>query len=194
MHNMFLSKYYLLSRKVRIVTFLCIAMFCESRTIFAQQPTQTITHKGNVFVLQNMADTVTLFNPETTEVTSIINNPHPVPVKLNNMSIYAKGDVDTEPSVTCDMLRTYIVQLLNKQLYTLDDGEYRLKLSNVIVSDYGKIVYYNFDGLEKMYTKKVITPGTDNIHATAHGATNSRQALLSWKKVDYKTNKYYIIK
>src|SRR5690606_34555792 len=130
----------------------------------------TITYKGNLFEVSNMGDTVDMLDPVTGEIETIISNPHPIPLKINNMNIYAKADVETEPSVTAAMLNRHILQSLAGRVAKLADGEYRLLLSNVIVSDRGKIVYYNFDGIEKRSSRKVIVQTGNDIDASLHGA------------------------
>ena len=160
--------------------------------VFAQRPTQTITHKGNVFEILSMADTVTVLDPITTEISTIIENPNPVPVKLNNMNIYAKGDVDTEPSLTWAKLVRYIVQSSNQQVSALGNGEYQLNISNVILNAQGKIVYYNFDGISKIHSEGHIGKVDDNnIIATLNGSTNPAGIKIGWKKLDERTNKSF---
>lgn len=181
---------------LRVCSLFYISTIALASSVAAQGKTETITHKGNVFEIVSMADTATILDPITTEIKTVISNPNPIPVKLNNMNIYAAGDVDTKPSVTSAILIRYIVQSLNKQISALGNGEYRLRMSNVIISDFGKIVYYNFEGLEKMQSKKVTnSTGEDNIYATTHGATNdTRQYLVSWKPLSNSTNKDLTVK
>ncbi|MCB9045383.1 MAG: hypothetical protein H6550_04500 [Chitinophagales bacterium] len=182
------NRYFDKGKALAVLSLFCCVQLWNPVSLAAQEKKTTITYKGNVFEMLNLADTVTMLDPVTTEISTVINNPNPIPLKLNNMNIYAEGDVDKEPSVTCDMLRRYIVQSLNRQIAVLGNGEYRLHMSNVIVSEAGKIVYYNFDGLEKSYAKKVITSGSDNIYATQNGATNMQGAVLNWKSIDAATN------
>ena len=160
--------------------------------VFEQRPTQTITHKGNVFEILSMADTVTVLDPITTEISTIIENPNPVPVKLNYMNIYAKGDVDTEPSLTWAKLVRYIVQSSNQHVSALGNGEYQLNISNVILNAQGKIVYYNFDGINKQQGREVIAPAdNNNINATVNGSTNFVGRKFEWVKIDERTNRSF---
>lgn len=142
-------KGYINTRAVLLVlSFFCVIV-CASYTSYAQQKQpviNTITYKGNVFEIMNSADTFLALDPVTNEVGTVIENPNPIPLKLNNMNIYSKGDVEKHPSVKGTTLRNYILQTIGKQL---SDGEYRLLLSNVILNEKGKIVYYSYDGLEK---------------------------------------------
>lgn len=121
-----------------------------STSFSASAQVSTINYKGNVLEVRNMADTTEVLDPITMETLWEIRNPNPIPLKLNNMNIYADNEVEQRPSVTAAIMRKYLIQQLSGQLKT--DGEYRLILDNIIISDKGKIVYHNFNGLEKKIT------------------------------------------
>ena len=125
-----------------------------------------------------MADTTELLDPVTMETLWEIRNPNPIPLKLNNMNIYAIQEVEQQPSVTGETVRRYIIHQLSSQLKK--DGEYRLMLDNLIISDKGKIVYHNFNGVEKKTA--VITKG----ESTEHTGGTSRNVVHSyrWKETD----------
>lgn len=131
----------------------------------------TINYKGNILEVNNMADTVEVLDPITMETLWEIRNPNPIPLKLNNMNIYADNEVEQRPSVTGATIRKYIIQQISSQLKT--DGEYRLMLDNIIISDKGKIVYHNFNGIEKKVT--IQSDESDN--------TNSghRNVAITWR-------------
>lgn len=149
--------------------------FCTSFSVSAQ--VSTVNYKGNVLEVKNMADTTEILDPVTMETLWEIRNPNPIPLKLNNMNIYADNEVEQRPSVSGDKVRRYIIQQLSSQLKS--DGEYRLMLDNIIVSDKGKIVYHNFNGIEK---KTTIT--------TNHSAPDDNPVRVSqtnrWKVTDKK--------
>lgn len=142
---------------------------CTSFSVSAQ--VSTINYKGNVLEVKNMADTTEILDPVTMETLWEIRNPNPIPLKLNNMNIYADNEVEQRPSVSGDKVRRYIIQQLSSQLKS--DGEYRLMLDNIIVSDKGKIVYYNFNGIEKKAT----------IQSDQFDNTNSghRNVAITWR-------------
>lgn len=178
-----ISKKYINTRTVLIVlSFFCVMMMAIVPAHTQSRPPRidTITYKGNVFEVSNMGDTVEMLDPVTGEIETIISNPYPIPVKMNAMNIYAKGDVDIAPSVTANMLNRQIIQSLSHRITTLADGEYRLLLSNVIVSDKGKIVYYNFDGIEKRTSRKII----GNNNASKNATTNQVGSKVEWNKVN----------
>lgn len=163
-----------------VLSFFCVTMLAIVPAHAQNRPPRidSITYKGNVFVVSNMGDTVEMLDPVTGEIETIISNPYPIPVKMNAMNIYAKGDVEIAPSITADMLNRQIIQSLANRFTKLADGEYRLLLSNVIVSDKGKIVYYNFDGIEIRTSRKI----TGNNNASK----NAKQEVskIEWNKVN----------
>ncbi len=140
----------------------------------------TINYKGNVLEVKNMADTTELLDPVTMETLWEIRNPNPIPLKLNNMNIYAVQEVEQQPSVTGETVRRYIIHQLGSQLKK--DGEYRLMLDNIIISDKGKIVYHNFNGIEKKTT--ITTTGETTVHTG--GASRNIVHSYRWKETDKK--------
>jgi hypothetical protein len=139
----------------------------------------TINYKGNVLEVKNMADTTELLDPVTMETLWEIRNPNPIPLKLNNMNIYAVKEVEQQPSVTGESVRRYIIHQLSSQLK--GDGEYRLMLDNIVISDKGKIVYYNYNGVEKKVTTR-----TQTIEAGKSSPANYSIGRTDWKETDKK--------
>lgn len=138
----------------------------------------TINHKGNVFELKVMADTTEILDPVTMETIWEIRNPDPIPLKLNNMNIYAVNEVGNQPSVSGETLRRFIIGQLNAHLKK--DGEYRLMLDNIVINDKGKIVYYNFKGIEKK-----VTTHTQTIEAGKSSSPVSyAMSRADWKETD----------
>ena len=140
----------------------------------ASAQTTAINYKGNVLEVKNMADTFEILDPLTMDVHVVINNPNPVPQKFNNMNIYAVKDVEQKPSVTGDALRRDIIQLVSTHIKK--DGEYRLMLDNVIIGDKGKIVYYNFDGVEEKQTIRTL-----QINDEKSVSSNYAMGRTDWK-------------
>lgn len=143
----------------------------------ASAQTTTINYKGNVFELKNMADTTEILDPVTMETEWVVRNPNPIPVKLNNMNIYADNEVEQHPSVSGDKIRRYIIQQLSGLLKS--DGEYRLMLDNIIISDKGKIVYHNFNGIEKKITTRM-----QAMEAGKSSPANYAVSRTDWKEAD----------
>ncbi|HYD22096.1 MAG TPA: hypothetical protein VEB40_11520 [Flavipsychrobacter sp.] len=139
--------------------------------------TSTINYKGNILEVRDMADTTEILDPVTMEAETIINNPDPIPLKLNNMNIYAVNEVENPPSITGDAVRRETIQRIRSHI--TKDGEYRLLLDNVVISEKGKIVYYNFNGVEKKTTTKVAP-------AIAGSTKSADYAIgrVEWKETD----------
>lgn len=131
--------------------FICLLCWGNSLAAQTQQPyTEEITVRGNVFeVLTTPGDTVIMLDPVIVEEELVITPPLTVPVKVNNMHIYSKGDVGKQPDISSLAIKKMLVQAIVKQVPGIADGNYRLLLSNVILSDKGKIVYFSFGGIER---------------------------------------------
>lgn len=155
-----------------------------SLTVQAQNKQPYITHityKGNMFEVSKIpADTAEMLNMESMEVETVITDPNPVPLKCNNMNIYGKKDVEKVPGITGDGLKRIALQALAKQIAAFTDGEYRMLLSNIIINDKGKLVYYNFDGFEKMAVRQTYTAGTTPQPAKTQGMVYEK---AKWQKV-----------
>jgi hypothetical protein len=148
---------------------------CTSFSASAQ--VSTIHYNGNVLEVKNMADTTEILDPVTMETEWVVHNPSPIPLKLNNMNIYADNEVEQRPSVSGDKIRRYIIQQLSSHFKK--DGEYRLMLDNIIIGDKGKIVYYNFTGVEEKITKRTLQA---NNKKTTY--SNYSMGSTDWKETD----------
>lgn len=142
----------------------------------ASAQVSTINYKSNVFELKVMVDTTEILDPVTMETIWEIRNPNPIPLKLNNMNIYAVNEVGNQPSVSGETLRRFIIGQLNAHLKK--DGEYRLMLDNIIINDKGKIVYYNFNGIEKKITTQTIEAGKSS------SPVSNAMSRADWKETD----------
>lgn len=141
--------------------------------------TDTFTHKGNVFIAKSFADTATMLDPVTTEVYTVINNPSPIPVKLNGVSIYGKNEVDRAPSVTENTLKAYILHHLKDHLAGLADGEYRMILNSVVLNERGKVVFYDYIAIERGVRQKT----ADVVVSMGSGESRRARGKIIWKDV-----------
>lgn len=141
-------------------------MVITTSAIHAQDrpPTdKTITFKGNVFTVKDFSDTATMLDLSTLEVATTVKDPSPIPVKMNALNIYGKDDVDKLPGVTEQTIKYYLLHKLGDKVTSLGNGEYRLVLNSVVISDKGRIVFYDFIGLERHTRHKITEPGTNKI-------------------------------
>jgi hypothetical protein len=116
------------------------------------QADSTLVYKGNTFLVTDLKEIVLIEDDATGTVDIRVENPDPVPIKMNDLMIYAHKDVQQPSTLTGEALRTYLLPVLQKNITT--DGVYRIHITNVVLSEKGKIVYYNFGGVEKRKTKQ----------------------------------------
>lgn len=174
---------------IKGVMYSALLLFFSTTSVSAIS-TDTLTYKGNVFVVKNMADTVTMLNQQSMEVETIINNPSPIPVKMNGLDIYGIDEVQTPPGITESTLKFYILNKLGKQITGAGDGIYRMVLNSVVIDVQGRVVYYDFIGIEKRTRKgwldvpalsdEVIAVQIENVF---DGAPVYTPAMLSGAKV-----------
>ena len=113
----------------------------------------TITYKNNVFEVNDAREIVMVEDPLTGMVDTRVENPEPIPVKMNNLMIYSVKDVSTPSNLNHETLKTLILPALQKNI--LLDGVYRIHINNVILNEKGKIAYYDYGGVEKRTGTKV---------------------------------------
>lgn len=109
----------------------------------------TIVYNNNIFTVRHMGDTTTMLNEETGEVNTIIKHPFPVPVMINSYDIFDKTQVEQLPNVTENTIKFFLLHKLGNKITNLADGEYRLKLYNIVIDKNGRIAYHDFMGIEK---------------------------------------------
>jgi hypothetical protein len=120
-----------------------------------------VTYRGNKFeyLPQGQPDTQTIVDPVTNKKVVKITTKDPVPTKMNGIRIYNTDEVDAKPAPAekIGTLELYIVKGLSTELNKLSNGNYFLYVSNVIVDDKGKVVYYEYDGLTSERNKNKIS-------------------------------------
>ena len=140
--------------KTKMLVFMPLAVVCIvcfSKNSFSQKFEKngnTVTYKGNKFELSDpKQDTMSIIDPVTGKENTVVARLAPKPVKMNGKQIPA--DVDKQPYFTGsdDGLRAYVLKRLRKELDKLDDGMYELDISNIVIDETGKIVYFDFAGV-----------------------------------------------
>src|SRR5690606_19558716 len=159
---------------------LVLSVFCFSKNAFSDNKKikdgNTVTYRGNVFELSSLAiDTFMVQDPATGEMILRIARREPVPVKINGDTIYqdyalrdmiGKGleTVTSQSTLKASGMRLYLLDNLKKEISKLHDGNYWLGISNVIVDKNGKVVYYDYAGLQTkspMIQNQVSLPEVD---------------------------------
>ena len=127
-------------------------------TSFSQQAKPNggwVTRNGNVFELSKARmDTVVVVNPVTEEEEIKIHEIGPQPTKMNGVSIAQK--VDKWPYFTAPEkdLENYLIKKLDKELSSLHDGTYWLQLNDIITDEKGRVVYFDYAGLQQRELRK----------------------------------------
>ena len=121
---------------------------------------KTITFKGNViaFSKATIPDTTTVINTETGQETIKLSIYEPAPVTLNDKPIYRESKItemkrDGEPANYEGLAATdifeYLLNNLKKDLASFANGQYRMYISDIVISDAGKLAYYDYEGVFK---------------------------------------------
>ena len=138
--------------------FVCLA--CFPKNSFSQKFERNgdvVTYRGNKFeYLQNsIADTQIVTDPVDGHKVMKITTKDPIPTKMNGIKIYNTDEVTHKPVPVSDKmsLELYIFKGLSNELNKLPDGSYYLYISNIIIDNKGKLVYYEYDGLTSRKNK-----------------------------------------
>lgn len=139
--------------RTKMLVFLPIAMvsiFCFSQNGFSQKfdrKGNVVTYRGNKFVFsEQRTDTIELMDPvtgaKTTSVMVIDAEPQsmngkPIPVRDNQMAPPAyEGKYKN--------LRWYMLAKMQAELAKLPDGIYKLDVTNIVIDEQGRIVYFDY--------------------------------------------------
>lgn len=139
--------------------FVLICMFCVAYSAFAQQFIRngnTITYRGNTFEYAAPGtDEVIIIDPVTRRQVKKRVTRDAVPVKMNGTRIYAAGEVTAKPVQVDESvsLQLYVLKGLTTEFNKLPNGRYLLYLSNIIVDNKGKLVYYEYEGVSAERSK-----------------------------------------
>lgn len=114
------------------------------------------------------------------------------PMKMNGQQIYCKHEGSTEPEFTGKdgSLTTYLFNGMKEELALLNDGDYNIHISYPIISEAGKIVYYENQGITKRNEKQHIDNAVkktidDRIVELLDNAPKYKPAMVAGKPVPY---------
>lgn len=117
-----------------------------------------INVNGNIFELWAYPiDTVWIEDPFTGEREMKITSIDSFPITMNGIKIATEKDCNGS-ALPERSLNEYIIDLVNnnKALFNnLADGTYNISLRHFVVSETGQLLYYKFEGIEKMPRKTV---------------------------------------
>ncbi len=114
------------------------------------------------------------------------------PMKMNGQKIYCKHEGSTDPVFRGKdgNLTTYLFNGLKEELSLLNDGDYNIHISYPIISEAGKIVYYENQGITKKNETQVIDNAVkktidDKIVQLLDNAPKYKPAMAAGKPVPY---------
>ena len=133
-----------------------VCIVCFSKNSFSQRFVKNgnkVTYRGNTFELSKATfDTMTLIDPVTgSEIVKVVQH-DPQPIKMNGKQI--PTDVDKNPVYTGSEkdLRDYLLKNMKDVLSKLDDGQYWLDISNILIDEHGRIVYFDYSEMKRSKT------------------------------------------
>ena len=154
---------------------LLIALVFCGHTGFGQY---AFIYKGNKFGM-SAASTATVVDPITNKEEFVAVPARPV--SINGARIYDANllselvGYETTPGMA-QKLSTYIYEALKSDLEKLDDGEYILKISDAVIDSAGYLVYYKFDGIQKLTSHHVASSKQDRASAGQYGPMEKKTA------------------
>lgn len=121
-----------------------------------------INVNGNIFELWAYpTDTIWIEDPFTGNREMKITSIDSFPITMNGIKIASEKDYQSS-AIPERSLNEYIIDLVNKNkalFNNLADGTYNISLKHFVVSETGQLLYYKFEGIEKMPRKTVyLTP------------------------------------
>jgi len=153
----------LLLKRNLLLAFLCVTGFVT--TTYAQnfeRAGEIVTYRGNKFTypVKGKADTQIVVDPITSKEIVKVTSKDPIPTKMNGTRIYTTDEVTRKPLPVdeTNTLELYIIKSLSADLNKLPNGNYFLYVSDVIVDNKGKIVFYEYDGLTSERNKNKVPP------------------------------------
>ncbi len=144
------------SKMLVLIPLALVCIVCFSQNSFSQKFERNgkyVTYRGNKFELsEEKIDTVILIDPVTNQESTKIFRKDPTPVKMNGQPIVHETDKDPYYTGNDKGLRDFLIKGLKKELSKLDNGSYRLDISNIIVDANGKIVYFDYRDMKRSKT------------------------------------------
>lgn len=137
-----------------IMPVLAVCIICFSKNSFAQKFQRNgnvVTYRGNTFEYEppSKADTQTMKDASGETIVRYITK-NPIPIKFNGKKLCTTDDVTSrpEPKEKYRTIESHLLNGLSAEFAKLPDGGYWIDLTNVVLNDYGKVIYYEYNGFE----------------------------------------------
>ena len=141
--------------KMRMLVFIPLALVCIvcfSKNSFShgfQKKGNTVIYNGNTFELSKpQLDTIVATDPVTGKEVLKVFQHDPHVIKMNGKDITLEPDQQPNFTGNDKDLRDYLLKNMKNDLAILGDGLYTLDISNILVNEKGKIVYFNFGDIQ----------------------------------------------
>jgi hypothetical protein len=156
-------------KQLLIAPVLLIAMLCFTKNAFSGDEPEIngnkVTYKGNIieYTPTVSADTTIVINAVTGDEEMVITTRAPRPVTINAERVYSVEELKSarngwrKPGITYEVLREYILTNMKKEIKKLNDGEYTITVSDIILDKKGNVVFFKYGGVHEM------VKGKDNV-------------------------------
>jgi len=156
------------SKMLVFLPLVAVCILCFSKNSFSQKFVKNgnmVTYKGNTFELSEpQKDTIMLIDPVTGKTITELSQREPMPIKMNGNTILQTVDKQPYFMATKDDLQTYLLKNMQKELGKLEDGMYSLYVSDLVIDEEGKVVYFDYG---KIFGNKLM-PATDDTKGTTN--------------------------
>ena len=152
--------------RTKMLVFIPLAMVCFvcfTKNGFSQHFEKNgnkVTYRGNTFILSELEyDTVVIVDAATGahEINKIVQK-DPTPIKMNGQTIVAYPAQSAKYTGSDKGLRDYLLKNMREELGNLGDGIYRLDISDIIIDQLGKIVYFDFHDMKRSKSPDEVKP------------------------------------
>ncbi len=154
----FLSK----TKGLLFIPLVLICMVCFTKNVFSDEKKwdgNKLTYRGNVFETEILVDTIMMINPVTGKENMSIIKTDPIPYTINGRKMYAIADIchlhtklgelaNQPANVTGASIKEYLLANMKDEIAKLDDGEYEFMISYIGIDENGKIVYFDYSGIQ----------------------------------------------
>jgi hypothetical protein len=155
----FLSK----TKALLFLPLIFICALCFSKNQYSNKMERNgniVIYRGNKFELSDPSpkDTVIVIDPVSGKQMMKVVQKVPVPVKMNGEKIYCNEDYNgmknemgtpayNPAGFNVYNLKEYLISNLAEEFKNFPDGDYVIDLSHVVMDKYGKIVYFEYGGI-----------------------------------------------
>lgn len=174
-----------------LIVICCLSGYCMAQ--HSDNNSGAITFKGNSFKLgtEKIKDTIVVTDPVSGVEKTVFYFRAPEPIAINGEKIYNINEVSVPPQsyIPGTAFEQYILNNLTNEsiMRSLPDGIIHIALDDIIIDKAGRIVFYNFNGVNYKGQDHLIRklPITDEIiDKWISGAMYIKPALLNSKAVN----------